>query len=85
MVDTGPPLAQGAIPSNNTFRLVLYDALASEAMGTFTACVFLAGFVVELEDLEAIMAWEPELTPREPCPLSAPLNGKDWQAMSLGT
>ena len=53
-------------------------------MGTFTTCVFLAGFAVELEDLEAIMAWEPELTPREPCPLSAPLN-QDWQTMSLGT
>ena len=65
-------------------RLVLYDALASEAMGTFTTCVFLAGFAVELEDGEAIMAWEPELTPREPCPLSAPLN-QDWQAMSPGT
>ena len=49
-------------------RLVLYDALASEAMGTFTTCVFLAGFAVELEDGEAIMAWEPELTPREPVP-----------------
>ena len=45
MVDTGPP--QGAI-SNNTFRLVLYDALASEAMGTLTTGVFLAGFAVEL-------------------------------------
>ena len=45
MVDIGPP--QGAI-SNNTFRLVLYDALASEAMGTLTTGVFLAGFAVEL-------------------------------------
>ena len=41
--------------------IVLYDALASEAMGTRTTGVFLAGFAVELEDLEAIMAWEPEL------------------------
>ena len=59
MVDTGPP--QGAISS---FRLVLYDALASEAMGTFTTGVFLAGFAVELEDGEAIMAWEPDHTAR---------------------
>src|SRR5271165_6655770 len=29
-------------------RLVLYDALASEAMGTLTTGVFLAGFAVEL-------------------------------------
>src|ERR1017187_4589301 len=31
-----------------TFRLVLYDALASEAMGTLTTGVFLAGFMVQL-------------------------------------
>jgi MFS family permease len=31
-----------------TFRLVLYDALASEAMGTLTTGVFLAGFLVDL-------------------------------------
>ena len=30
------------------FRLVLYDALASEAMGTLTTGVFLAGFMVQL-------------------------------------
>jgi MFS family permease len=33
---------------DKTFRLVLYDALASEAMGTLTAGVFLAGFMVQL-------------------------------------
>jgi MFS family permease len=31
-----------------TFRLVLYDALASEAMGALTTGVFLAGFMVQL-------------------------------------
>jgi MFS family permease len=31
-----------------TFRLILYDALASEAMGALTAGVFLTGFLVEL-------------------------------------
>jgi MFS family permease len=34
--------------SDRTFRLVLYDALASEAMSTLTAGVFLTGFLVEL-------------------------------------
>jgi MFS family permease len=34
--------------SKRTFRLVLYDALASEAMGTLTTGVFLVGFAVEL-------------------------------------
>ena len=34
--------------SENTFRLVLYDALASEAMGTLTTGVFLAGYAVAL-------------------------------------
>ena len=33
---------------DRTFRLVLYDALASEAMGTLTTGVFLAGFMVQL-------------------------------------
>ncbi len=33
---------------DRTFRLVLYDALASEAMGTLTSGVFLAGFMVQL-------------------------------------
>ena len=33
---------------DRTFRLVLYDALASEAMSTLTAGVFLTGFLVEL-------------------------------------
>jgi hypothetical protein len=31
-----------------TFRVVLYDALASEAMGTLTTGVFLVAFAVEL-------------------------------------
>jgi MFS family permease len=35
-------------PTGRTFRLVLYDALASEAMGTLTTGVFLAGFAVQL-------------------------------------
>ncbi|MEA2739690.1 MAG: hypothetical protein QOH05_2997 [Acetobacteraceae bacterium] len=34
--------------TDRTFRLVLYDALASEAMGTLTTGVFLAGFLVDL-------------------------------------
>jgi hypothetical protein len=34
--------------TERTFRLVLYDALASEAMGTLTAGVFLTGFMVAL-------------------------------------
>jgi MFS family permease len=37
-----------SIDTDRTFRLVLYDALASEAMGTLTAGVFLTGFLVEL-------------------------------------
>jgi MFS family permease len=35
-------------PSDRTFRLVLYDALASEAMGTLTTGVFLVGYAVGL-------------------------------------
>ena len=38
----------GSTDSDRTFRLVLYDALASEAMSTLTAGVFLTGFLVEL-------------------------------------
>ena len=34
--------------SERIFRLILYDALASEAMGTLTTGVFLAGYAVEL-------------------------------------
>ncbi len=34
--------------TSRTFRLVLYDALASEAMATLTTGVFLAGFLVDL-------------------------------------
>jgi MFS family permease len=45
-IDGGRPLTSGS--PDNTFRLVLYDALASEAMGTLTTGVFLAGFAVEL-------------------------------------
>jgi hypothetical protein len=40
--------ADHAETSARTFRLVLYDALASEAMGTLTTGVFLVGFAVEL-------------------------------------
>ncbi len=35
-------------PRGPLFRLVLYDGLASEAMGTLTAGVFLVGFAIEL-------------------------------------
>jgi MFS family permease len=35
-------------PSDRTLRLVLYDAVASEAMGTLTTGVFLAGYAVDL-------------------------------------
>jgi MFS family permease len=42
---TGHPPPTGA---DRTFRLVLYDALASEAMATLTTGVFLAGFLVSL-------------------------------------
>jgi MFS family permease len=38
----------GALDPGRTFRLVLYDGLASEAMGSLTTGVFLAGFAVEL-------------------------------------
>jgi MFS family permease len=39
----------GADPAERrTLRLILYDALASEAMGTLTTGVFLAGFAVKL-------------------------------------
>jgi MFS family permease len=40
--------AARAESSERTFRLVLYDGLAGEAMGTLTTGVFLAGFAVEL-------------------------------------
>jgi MFS family permease len=42
---SGPTATTG---TDRTFRLVLYDALASEAMGTLTTGVFLAGFLVDL-------------------------------------
>jgi len=38
----------GTPDPERTFRLVLYDGLASEAMGSLTTGVFLAGFAVEL-------------------------------------
>ena len=38
----------GAPDPGRTFRLVLYDGLASEAMGSLTTGVFLAGFAVDL-------------------------------------
>ena len=38
----------GPTDTKRTFRLILYDALASEAMGALTAGVFLTGFLVEL-------------------------------------
>lgn len=37
-----------ATGTDRTFRLVLYDALASEAMATLTTGVFLAGYLVDL-------------------------------------
>ena len=39
----------GAPDPKRTFRLVLYDGLASEAMGSLTTGVFLAGIAVELK------------------------------------
>lgn len=42
------PSTTGAPTSERTFRLVLYDGLASEAMGSLTTGVFLVGFAVEL-------------------------------------
>lgn len=43
--DTATPPAD---PAHRLFKLVLYDGLASEAMGTLTTGVFLAGFAVQL-------------------------------------
>jgi MFS family permease len=43
-----PSRADTTTGTDRTFRLVLYDALASEAMGTLTTGVFLAGFLVDL-------------------------------------
>src|SRR5580658_6755337 len=40
--------AMAASKLDRTFRLVLYDALASEAMASLTTGVFLAGFMVQL-------------------------------------
>ncbi len=48
MADADRPSPQGPTSSDNTFRLILYDALASEAMGTLTTGVFLVGFAVAL-------------------------------------
>ncbi len=56
MPDTVREVSGGAAPtrppemstSGRTFRLVLYDGLASEAMGTLTTGVFLVGFAVQL-------------------------------------
>jgi MFS family permease len=45
VVSTLAPLPE---TSDRTFRLVLYDALASEAMATLTTGVFLAGYAVQL-------------------------------------
>lgn len=42
------PQAESADPSGRIFRLVLYDGLASEAMGTLSTGVLLAGFAVDL-------------------------------------
>ena len=44
------PTSGRSVPArtDRTFRLVLYDALASEAMATLTTGVFLAGFLVDL-------------------------------------
>ena len=48
MANGNPPATHGSDRSDRTFRLVLYDALASEAMATLTTGVFLAGYAVEL-------------------------------------
>ena len=42
MANGNPPATHGSDRSDRTFRLVLYDALASEAMATLTTGVFLA-------------------------------------------
>ena len=47
-IEHDPSLLPEPPPSDRTFRLVLYDALASEAMGTLTAGVFLVGYAVGL-------------------------------------
>jgi MFS family permease len=44
--DSGPPAADA--DERRALRLILYDALASEAMGTLTTGVFLVGFAVAL-------------------------------------
>ena len=44
----GPDPPDADLAARRGLRLVLYDALASEAMGTLTTGVFLAGFAVEL-------------------------------------
>ena len=43
----GPP-EPGSREVQRTFRLLLYDAVASEAMGTLATGVFLTGFAVAL-------------------------------------
>ena len=45
---TGHDTPDADLAARRGLRLVLYDALASEAMGTLTTGVFLAGFAVEL-------------------------------------
>ncbi|MBV8169104.1 MAG: MFS transporter [Alphaproteobacteria bacterium] len=42
------PSAPHAEMADRTFRLILYDALASEAMGSLTTGVFLVGYAIEL-------------------------------------
>ena len=52
--DTSKEHGKGSTPANpdaddrRVLRLILYDALASEAMGTLTTGVFLVGFAVAL-------------------------------------
>jgi len=47
-MNAGDPAKPASVPPGRVFRLVLYDGLASEAMGTLTTGVLLAGFAVEL-------------------------------------
>ena len=43
-----PELSAGDAEQRRVLKLILYDALASEAMGTLTTGVFLVGFAVAL-------------------------------------
>ena len=46
--DVGTAAGDTEMPERGVLRLILYDALASEAMGTLTTGVFLVGFAIAL-------------------------------------